>query len=164
MLFILSALWGRRIRGLWKLITVIQIYAPIGNAEEAQVEQFYEFTRPSWINTPKRCPFHYRGLECKSKKSRKTWSNRQIWLWNAEWSKVKANRVLQRECIGHRKHPLPTTQGKTLHMDITRWSTLRSYWLYSLKPKMKKLYTVSKNKTRICLWLRTGTPYWQIQT
>ena len=29
-------------------------------------------------NTQKRCPFHYRGLECKSKKSRNTWSNMQI--------------------------------------------------------------------------------------
>ena len=26
-------------------------------------------------------------------------------------------------CIGHKKHPLPTMQEKTLHMDITRWST-----------------------------------------
>ena len=26
-------------------------------------------TRPSRTNTPKRCPFHYRGLECKSRKS-----------------------------------------------------------------------------------------------
>ena len=24
------------------------------------------------------------------------------------------------------KHPLPTTQEKTLHMDITRWSILKS--------------------------------------
>ena len=37
-----------------------------------------------------------------------------------------ANRVLPRECTGHSKHPLPTTQEKTLHMDITRWSTLKS--------------------------------------
>ena len=35
--------------------------------------------RPSRTNTPKKCPFHYRGLECKSTKSRNTWSNRQIW-------------------------------------------------------------------------------------
>ena len=28
-------------------------------------------------------------------------------------------RVLQRKCTGHSKHPLPTTQEKTLHMDIT---------------------------------------------
>ena len=65
--------------------------------------------------------FHYRGLECKSRKSRNTWSNRQIWPWNTEWSRAKANRVLPRECTGHSKHPLPTTQEKTLHMDITRW-------------------------------------------
>ena len=31
-------------------------------------------------------------------------------------------------------------------MDITRWSTPKSNWLYSLQPKMEKLYTVSKNK------------------
>ena len=35
-------------------------------------------------------------------------------------------RVLPRERTGHSKHPLPTTQKKTLHMDITRWSTLKS--------------------------------------
>ena len=33
-------------------------------------------------NTQKRCLFHYKGLECKSRKSRNTWSNRQIWPWN----------------------------------------------------------------------------------
>ena len=43
---------------------------------------------------------------------------------------------------------LPTTQEMTLHMDITRWSTLKSDGLYSLQPKMEKLYTVSENKTR----------------
>ena len=37
---------------------------------------------------------------------------------------------------------------RTLLMDITRWSTLKSAGLYSLEPKMEKLYTVSKNKTR----------------
>ena len=31
-----------------------------------------------------------------------------------------------REYTCHNKHPLPTTQEKTLHMDITRWSTLKS--------------------------------------
>ena len=31
--------------------------------------------------------------------------------------------VLQRECTGHIKHSLPTTQERTLHMDVTRWST-----------------------------------------
>ena len=30
---------------------------------------------------------------------------------------AKANRVLPGECTGHSKHPVPTTQEKTLHMD-----------------------------------------------
>ena len=48
-------------------VTVIQVYAPTSNAEEA-------------APTPKKiCPSHHRGLECKSRKSRDTWSNRQIW-------------------------------------------------------------------------------------
>ena len=54
-------------------------------------------TRPFSTNTPKRCPFHYRGLECKNRKSRNTWGNRQIWPWNMEWSRANANRVLPRE-------------------------------------------------------------------
>ena len=66
-------------------------------------------------NTPKRCPFHYRGMESKSRKSRNTWSNRQIWPWSREWSRAKADRVLPRECTGHSKHPLPTTQEDSTH-------------------------------------------------
>ena len=52
-------------------------------------------------NTPKRCPFHYRRLECKSRKPRNTWSNRLIWPWSTEWSRQKANRILPREHTGH---------------------------------------------------------------
>ena len=146
-------------------ITVIQVYAPTSNAEEAEVEQFYEDLQDLFrTNTQKRCPFHYRGLECKSRESRNTWSNRQIWPWSTEWSRAKTNRVLARKCPGHSKHPLPTTQETTLHMDITRCSTQKSDWLYSLQPKMEKLYTVNKNKTRSWLWLRSWTPYYQLQT
>ena len=66
-------------------ITVIQVYAPTTNAEETKIEWFYEDLQDILELTPrKRCPFHYRGLECKSRKSRNTWSNRQIWPWNKE--------------------------------------------------------------------------------
>jgi len=79
-------------------ITVIQAYAPTSNTEEAEVERFCEDLQDLLELTPKkRCPFHYRGLECKSRKSRNTWSNRQIWPWNTEWSMAKANRILPRE-------------------------------------------------------------------
>ena len=77
-------------------------------------------TRPSRTNTQKRCTFHHRGLECKRRKSRNTWSNRQIWPRSREWRMAKGKRVSPRGHTGHRKHPLPTTQEKTLHRDITR--------------------------------------------
>ena len=63
-------------------LTVIQVYAPTSNAEEAEVEQFYEDLQDTLELKSIRCPLHYRGLECKSKKSRDTWSNRQIWPWS----------------------------------------------------------------------------------
>ena len=62
-------------------------------------------TRLFRTNAQKICPFHYRRLECKSRKSRNTWCNRQIWPWSMEWSRAKANRVLPRECTGYSKHP-----------------------------------------------------------
>ena len=71
-------------------------------------------------------PFHFKGLECKSRKSRHTWSNRQIRPWSTKQSRSKANRVLPRACTGHSKRLLPTTREKTLHVDITRWSTPKS--------------------------------------
>ena len=38
-------------------------------------------SRPFGTNNQKRCPFLYRGMECKCRQSRDTWSNRQIWPW-----------------------------------------------------------------------------------
>ena len=67
------------------IITVIQVYAPTTNAEEAEVEPFYEDLQDLLeLTPPKRCPFHHRGLEYKSRKSRDTWSNRQIWPWSTK--------------------------------------------------------------------------------
>ena len=61
-------------------ITVIQVYAPTTNAEEAEVEQFYEDLQDLLELTPKkRRPSHHRELECKSRKSRAMWSNSQVW-------------------------------------------------------------------------------------
>ena len=70
-------------------ITVIQAFAPTRNSEEAEVEWLYEDPQDllklkKRKKKKKRYPFHYRGLECKSRKSRNTWSNRQIWPWNTE--------------------------------------------------------------------------------
>ena len=152
--------WSVRCQGKPFNSMVIQVYALISNAEEAEVEWFYEDLQDLLELIPPKDVFFVIGEWNAKIKSRNTWSNRQIWPWNAEWSTAKANRVLPRKCTGHSKYPLPTTQEKALHKDITRWSTPKSDWLYSLQPKMEKLYTVNKNKTRHTSW----TPYYQIQT
>ena len=65
--------------------TVFQVYTLTSNAEEAKIEWFYEDLQDLLeTNTQKRCPFHYRVLERKSRKSRNTWSDRQIWPWSTE--------------------------------------------------------------------------------
>ena len=156
--------WSVRLQGKPFNITVIQVYAPTSNAEEAEVEQFYEDLQELLELKPKkRCPFHYRRLECKSRKSRNTWGNRQIWPWSTEWSRTKANRVLPRECTGHRKQPLPTKQEKTLHMDVTRWSTQVRLIIFFAAKDGKALYSQQKQDWELT-WLRSRTPYCQIQT
>ena len=37
------------------------------------------------------------GLECKSRKSRYTWGNRQAWPWSTKWSRAKANQSVLKE-------------------------------------------------------------------
>ena len=74
-----------RLQGKPFNIMVIQVYAPTSNAEKAEVERFYEDLQDLLELTPKKdIPFIIRGLECKSRKSRNTWSNRQVWPWNME--------------------------------------------------------------------------------
>ena len=97
-------------------ITVIQAYAPTGHAADAEVKWFYKDLQELLELTPKkRCPFLYRGLECKNRKSRDTWINRQIWLQGTKSSRAKANRVLPRERTGRSIHPLPTTREDSTH-------------------------------------------------
>ena len=63
-------------------ITIIQLYTPTTDAKEAEVDQFYEDLQDLLELTEKRRPFHYRGLDCKSRKSRDTWNNKQVWPWS----------------------------------------------------------------------------------
>ena len=64
-------------------ITVIQAYAPTSNAEEA--EQFYEDLQDLLELTPTKDALFITGnWNAKNRKSRNTWSNRQIWPWNTE--------------------------------------------------------------------------------
>ena len=106
-------------------ITVIQAYAPTGNAEEAEVERFYEDLQNLLELIPKKVVLFIKGD------------------WNAKVGSEETLGVTGKFGLGvrneagqrlievsqekaHNKHSLPTTQEKTLHMYITRWSTPKS--------------------------------------
>ena len=105
-------------------IIVIQGYAPTTNAEEAEVEQFDEDLQDL---RPKKDVLFIIGD------------------WNAKVGSQEIPRITgkfgrgvqneagkrltefcQEQNTGHSKHPLPTTQEMTPHMDITRWSIAKS--------------------------------------
>ena len=102
-------------------IMVIQVYAP---TEVAEVEQFSGDLQDRLELTPKNDVLFIIG----------DW-NAKVGIQETPGVMGKfglgvqnemGQRVLPEECTGHSKHPLPTTQEKTLHMDITRWPTPKS--------------------------------------
>ena len=150
-------------------ITVIQVYASTSNAEEAEVEWFYEDLQGILVLTPKKRKKKKDVLFIIGDWNAKIGSQEmpgvtgkfglgvqnEAGQWLTEFCRenalVIANTLFQQQKIG-------------LHMNVTRWSILKSDWLCSLQPKMEKLYTVSKNKTGSWLWLRSWTLYCKIQT
>ena len=105
-------------------ITVIQVYVPTSNTEEAEVLLFYEDLQDLLELTPKKDV-----LFTISDGNAKVGSQETPGVTGKFGLGVQneaGQRVLPRECTGHSKHPLPTTQEKTLHMDITRWSIPKS--------------------------------------
>ena len=99
---------------------------PTSNAEEAEVERFYEDLQDLLELTPKKdVLFIIEDWTAKvgSQETCGIIGKFGLGMWNEAGQRL---RVLPRKCTGHSKHPLPTTQEKTLHMDITRWSTPKS--------------------------------------
>ena len=108
-------------------ITVIQVYAPISNAEEAEVERFYEDLQDLLELTPKKDVVFILGdWNAKVGSQETPGVTGKFGLGMRNETGQRLIRVLPRKCTGHSKHPLPTTQKKTLQMDITRWSTPKS--------------------------------------
>ena len=106
---------------------VIQAYAPTSNAEEAKVERFYEDLQDLLELTPKNAVlFFIRDWNTKIGSQEIHGVTGEFGFEVQNEAGQRLARVLSRECTGHSKHPLPKTQEETLHMDITRWSTLKS--------------------------------------
>ena len=118
-------------------IMVIQVYATTSNAEEAEVEQFYEdlqdlleltskkgifFTTEDWNAKVggKETP----GVTGKFDLGVQNEAGQRLIEFCQKNALVIANTLFQQH-------------KKTLHMDITRWSTPKSDRLYSFQPKIE---------------------------
>ena len=108
------------------IIPVIQTYAPTTNAEEAEVEWFYEDLYDLLELTPKGDVLFITGdwnAKVGSQEIPGVTGKFGLGVQNKMGQRLT---VFLKECTGHSKYPLPTTQEKALHMDIPRWSTPES--------------------------------------
>ena len=97
-------------------ITVIQVYAPTSNAEEPEVEWFYEDLQDLLELTPKKYVLFITGdWNAKVGSQETPRATVKFGLGIRNEAVQRLIRVLPREHTGHSKHPLPT-QEKTLVM------------------------------------------------
>ena len=103
-------------------ITIIQVYVLTSNAKEVEVHLFHEDLQDLLEPTPQKDVLFIIGDWNAKVGSQETPGTFGLGILN------EAGQRLIEFCqdTGHSKHPLPTTQAKTLHMDMTRWSTSKS--------------------------------------
>ena len=130
-------------------ITVIQVYAPTSNAEEAEVAWFYEDLQDLLKLTPKKDVLFMIGD------------------WNAKVGSQEIPGVTDKFGLGVQNEAgqrLIEFFQKSALVIANTFSQQHKRRLYTWtspdgqhqnQPKMEKLYTVSKNKTGSWLWFRS---------
>ena len=106
--------------------TVIQVYAPTTDAEEAKVDHFYEALQHLPEPTPKKDFLFITGdwnAKVGSQEIPEITGKFGLRVQNEAGQRLI---VLSTEHAGHSKCPFPATQETTLYMHITRWSILKS--------------------------------------
>ena len=105
-------------------ITVIQVYAPTANAEEA--DQFYEDLEDFLeLTPPKDALFIIGDWNAKVGSQEISGETGKFGLGEQNEAEQKLTEFLPRECTGHSKYPFSMTQEIALHMEINKWSILK---------------------------------------
>ena len=168
---------------------VIQVYAQTSSTEKAEVEWLYEDLQDLWELTPKKDvlfiignwnakvgsqeipgvtgKFALRVQKGAGQRLIQFCQENTLGIGNTLFQQHKRRFFSSVQSVSHVLLfviPWTTARQAFLYMYETIWSIPKSDWLYSFQPKMEKLYAVSKNKTRSWMWLRSWTPYCQIQT
>ena len=106
--------------------TIIHCFAPTNNVKKAEVEWLYEDLQDLLELTPKRDGLFIIGdwnAKVGSQEIPGVTGKFGLGVQNEAGQRLT---VLPREHTGHSKHPIPTTQEKTPHIVITRWSIPKS--------------------------------------
>ena len=125
-------------------ITVIQVYAPTSNAEEAEIEWFYEDLQDLLELTPKKDVLFIIGdwnAKVGSQEVPGVTGKFGLGVQNEAGQRLT---ILPRECTDQSKHP-HSTKEKTTHGQHQMVNT--EIIDYILCSQRWKSYTVSKNKT-----------------
>ena len=136
-------------------ITVIQVYAPTSNAEEAEVEQFYEDLQGLIELTPKKDVHFIIGkwnAKVGSQETPGVTGKFGLGVWNEAGQRLIE--ICQENALVI-ANTLFQQHKRRLYTWISPDGQHRNQKLYSLQPKTEKLYTVSKNQTGSELWLRS---------
>ena len=115
-----------RFQGKLFNITIIHVYDPTTETEEAEVEWFYEDLYDLLELTPKGDVLFITGnwnAKVGSQEIPGVTGKFGLGVQNKTGQRLT---VFLKECTGHSKYPLSTPQEMTLHMDIIRWSVLKS--------------------------------------
>ena len=144
-------------------ITVNQVYALTSNAEAAEFDWFYKDIQDLLEVTPPKNVLFIIG-DCKSKKSRNTWSNGQIWPWSTEWSRAKFCQIEFGKTVCQENtlviaNTLSQQQKRRLYTWTSPDGQCRNQIDYILCSQRWRS-SIQSRKTR----LRSRTPYCQIQS
>ena len=104
-------------------ITIIQVYAPTSNTEEAEIEQFYEDLQDLLELTPPQNVLFITGDQIAKVGNQKipgVTGKFGCGVQNEAWQRL--TEFCQEKALVRAN----TLQVTTLHMDITRWSMLKS--------------------------------------
>ena len=74
-------------QGLFKWVSTLHQVASLSDQLSIPRPSCPIWENPSFIFCLQ--PIHHRGLRCKSRKSRDTWSYKQVWPWSTKWSKAR---------------------------------------------------------------------------
>ena len=131
-----------KVQGKPFIITVIQVYAPTSNAEEAEVEWFYEDLQNLLELTPQKDVLFIMG----------DWNakvgSQEITGVRGKFGLGVQNEAGQRLTDFCQENALVIANTLFQHHKRRLYTWTPTDGQHRYQPKMEKLYTVSKNKTR----------------